>query len=186
MSMLFSMSMFAIGSYVQVAHLDQRELNERVGQVVDYRKDKIRVRFKEAIVSVSSGILISQSQLKTKIRFNIGFVLLVLAGDLPSFKNNREGFLHRINLSIVLLRSELADDEAYISQLPIENHVGYGRMVTVNVLRDVTWKEEEKDVFADRVVRMVSALFSALNRALKGRSNAPNTMFTEANEELQV
>ena len=138
MSMLFSMSMFAIGSYVQVAHLDQRELNGRVGQVVDYRKDKIRVRFKEAIVSVPSGILISQSQLKTKIRFNIGFVLLVLVGDLPSFKNNREGFLHRINLSIVLLRSELADDEAYISQLPIENHVGYGRMVTVNVLRDVT------------------------------------------------
>ena len=89
-------------------------------------------------------------------------------------------------MSIVLLRSELADDEAYIPQLPIENHVGYGRMVTVNVLRDVTWKEEEKDVFADRVVRMAFALFSALNRALKGRSNAPNTMFTKANEELQV
>ena len=132
-----------------------------------------------------------------KIYFNIDFVFLVLVGDLPSFKNNRKGFFHRINYSILLLwskladsilllRSKLADDEAYISQLPIKNHVGYGRMVTVNVLRDVTWKEEEKDVFADRVVRMVSALFSALNRALKGRSNAPNTMFTEANEELQV
>ena len=67
---------FAIGSYVQVAYLDQRHLNERVGQVHEYGKGKdggnvIRVRFKEAILSLSSGILINQSQLKTKIRFNI-------------------------------------------------------------------------------------------------------------------
>ena len=93
--MLFSMSMFAIGSYVQVAHLDQRELNGRVGQVVDYRKDKIRVRFKEAIVSVSSGILISQSQLKTKIRFNIGFVLLVLAETRPRTLHTESSFFIR-------------------------------------------------------------------------------------------
>ena len=182
---------FAIGSYVQVAYLDQRHLNERVGQVHEYGKGKdggnvIRVRFKEAILSLSSGILINQSQLKTKIRFNIALILLVLAGDLPSFKNSRSGYLHRINLSIVLLRSELADDEAYIPQLPIDNHAGYGSTVTVNVDRDVTWKEEEKDAFADRVVRMASVLFSPLNRALKGKSNAPDTVFTEANEELQV